>query len=205
MISSNYEKYQTGNPLMQAVIQRFLRHLCARIVELRPRTILDLGCGEGLVAREIGKRLPNVHYVGIDLSEEALCTAREINPTFEFRQGSILERSRDTELSDLAICVEVLEHLERPDLGLDRIAASTREHALISVPWEPYFRLGNFLRGKYLGSWGNHPEHVQQFSPTSLRDLVSTRFSEVRVETCFPWLIAVGQRRDATSPGAPGK
>lgn len=205
MSSSNYDKYQTGNPVMQAVIQRFLRHLCARVVELRPETILDLGCGEGLVAREIGRRLPDVHYVGIDLSEEAVRTARAMNPDFEFHQGSILEKSTDTELSDLVLCVEVLEHLDRPDLGLDRIAASTREHAIISVPWEPYFRLGNFLRGKYLGSWGNHPEHVQQFSPTRLRDLVSTRFSEVRVETCFPWLIAVGRRRDAVNPGIPGR
>jgi len=201
MTSSNYEKYQTSNPLMQAVIQRFLRHLCATIVELRPATILDLGCGEGLVAREIGRRLPNVRYVGIDLSEEVLCTAREMNPTFEFHQGSILEESKDTELFDLVLCVEVLEHLERSDLGLDRIAASTREHALISVPWEPYFRLGNFLRGKYLGSWGNHPEHLQHFSPTSLRDLVSTRFSQVRVETCFPWLMAVGRSKNAPVPG----
>ena len=68
MTSSNYKKHQTGNLLMQAVIRRFPKRLCAKIVELRPATILDLGWG-GLVAREIGRRLPDVHYVGIDLSE----------------------------------------------------------------------------------------------------------------------------------------
>jgi hypothetical protein len=33
-----------------------------------------------------------------------------------------------------------------------------------SVPFEPYFRIGNVLRGKHLGRLGNHPEHVQHWN-----------------------------------------
>jgi SAM-dependent methyltransferase len=195
MTSSNCRKYQTRNPLMQLVIRRFLERLCARIAELRPEVIIDLGCGEGVVAREIGRVLPGVRYTGIDVSGEALRTARELNPGFEFREWDILSGPPEGAVADLALCVEVLEHLERPDLALERIAAATRDHAVVSVPWEPYFRLGNLLRGNYLRTWGNHPEHLQQFTPDSLRKLVAAEFPSVRVDSCFPWLIAVARKR----------
>jgi len=202
MASSNYQKYQTQNPLMRKVIRRFLDHLCARIVEIRPRTIVDLGCGEGVVAGEIRRVLPDVRYVGIDASGEAIRMARASNPGFEFHQGDILEGQPEGAVADLALCVEVLEHLDQPDLALERIAAVTSDYVVVSVPWEPYFRLGNLLRGKYLTNWGNHPEHVQQFSPGSLRDLVDRHFASVGIDTCFPWLIAVARKRGAADGSA---
>jgi SAM-dependent methyltransferase len=202
MASSNYQKYQTRNPLMRKVIRRFLDHLCARIVEIRPKTIVDLGCGEGVVAGEISRVLPDVRYVGIDASGEAIRTARASNPSFEFHQGDILDGYPPGAVADLALCVEVVEHLDQPDLALERIAAATSDYVVVSVLWEPYFRLGNLLRGKYLATWGNHPEHVQQFSPGSLRDLVNRHFSSVDIDTRFPWLIAVARKRGAVDRSA---
>jgi hypothetical protein len=90
----------------------------------------------------------------------------------------------------VALCLEVLEHLEDPAPAVDRIAEWTRSMAIVSVPWEPFFRAGNLLRGKYVASLGNHPEHVQQFGPRSLNALLERRFRVVHVETCFPWLLA---------------
>jgi SAM-dependent methyltransferase len=197
MTSSNYQKYQTQNPVMRKVIRRFLDHLCARIVEIRPKTIIDLGCGEGVVASEIHRVLPDVRYVGIDANGEAIRMARASNPNCEFLEGDIFDGHPDGAVADLALCVEVLEHLDQPDLALGRIAAASSDYVVVSVPWEPYFRLGNLLRGKYLANWGNHPEHVQQFSPGSLRDLVTRHFSFVGIDTCFPWLIATARKRSA--------
>jgi hypothetical protein len=61
----------------------------------------------------------------------------------------------------------------------------------VSVPWEPYFRLGNLCRGKDVGRWGNNPEHVQQFRPSTLRVLLGRHFGEARISPCFPWIVAV--------------
>jgi SAM-dependent methyltransferase len=202
MTSSNYQKYQTQNPVMRKVIRRFLDHLCARIVEIRPKTIIDLGCGEGVVASEIRRVLPDVSYVGIDANGEAIRMARASNPGCEFREGDIFDGHLDGAVADLALCVEVLEHLDQPDLALERIAAASSDYVVVSVPWEPYFRLGNLLRGKYLANWGNHPEHVQQFSPGSLRDLLTRHFSSVGIDTCFPWLIAVARKRGTVDGAA---
>ena len=195
-------KYQTNNPVARWIIRRFLDQLCARIAALEPTAILDLGCGEGIVARELTRILPDTHYTGIDVSEEALRTARDLNPGITFQQQSVLEVEPAAHRADLVLCVEVLEHLERPDLAAARIAACTGDRAIVSVPWEPYFRLGNLLRGNYVSTWGNHPEHIQAFEPRSLRALLGPHFASVDVETCFPWLIAIGSRNTAADRGA---
>ena len=55
--------------------------------------------------------------------------------------------------------------------------------------------------GNYVRTWGNHPEHIQAFEPRSLKALLSPHFASVDVETCFPWLIAIGSRNTAVGRG----
>ena len=65
---------------------------------------------------------------------------------------------------------------------------------VVSVPWEPWFRLGNLGRGKNIARWGNDPEHVQAFTPARLTRALSAHFEQVRVVRAFPWLIAEASR-----------
>lgn len=188
--SSNYQKYQTPNPVMRRVIRRFLDRIVAHVREARPERVVDLGSGEGMVARELARLPFAIEYRGIELSAESVRVAREQVPGLDFRQGNILTTEPERGWADVALCLEVLEHLDDPRPAVERIAEWTRSMAIVSVPWEPFFRTGNLLRGKYLASFGNHPEHVQQFGPASFEALLATRFRVVQVETCFPWLIA---------------
>ena len=188
--SSNYQKYQTPNPVMRRVIRRFLDRIVAHVREARPERVVDLGSGEGMVARELARLPFAIEYRGIELSAESVGVAREQVPGLDFRQGNILTTEPERGWADVALCLEVLEHLDDPRPAVARIAEWTRSMAIVSVPWEPFFRTGNLLRGKYLASFGNHPEHVQQFGPASFEALLATRFRVVQVETCFPWLIA---------------
>lgn len=188
--SSNYEKYQTGNPIMRRVIRRFLDRVVSHVGDARPERVIDLGAGEGIVARELAHLPFPIQYRGIEIDPEAVRVARREVPGLDFREGDILSIDPEKGWADVALCLEVLEHLEDPQRAVDRIAEWTRSMAIVSVPWEPFFRGGNLLRGKYLATWGNHPEHVQQFGPRSLAEVLERRFRLVRVETCFPWLIA---------------
>ncbi|HJL14573.1 MAG TPA: class I SAM-dependent methyltransferase [Sandaracinaceae bacterium LLY-WYZ-13_1] len=191
-VSSNYAKYQTGNPLMQAVIRRFLRRIVAHVRDARPRRVVDLGCGEGLVARELAALPFELEYRGLEIDPAAVEIARREVPNLSFEHADLLAAPPDEPgWADLALSLEVLEHLDDPAAGVARIREWTGQMAIVSVPWEPFFRAGNFARGKYLGRLGNHPEHLQQFGPRSFRRLLEAEFRVVRVETCFPWLIGL--------------
>lgn len=192
--SSNYQKYQTGNPLMQRIIGRFLERVAIMAGEIRPNRIVDLGCGEGFVARRISHRLPEVEYRGFDINEQAVKMAAGLNPQYEFKAANILTLPPERNWADLCICLEVLEHLDEPQKAVELIRDWTCGHALISVPREPFFRMGNFLRGKYMGNLGNHPEHIQQFNKTRLRRLLGDYFQKVEIFSCFPWIIGLASK-----------
>jgi hypothetical protein len=73
---------------------------------------------------------------------------------------------------------------------LAALRAAARRAVVVSVPWEPYFRLGNLARLKYLRRLGNHPEHIQAFDPPALAAAMRRHFPSVQVVTSFPWLFA---------------
>jgi len=88
----------------------------------------------------------------------------------------------------------VLEHLIDPGRATIELARIAGGRCVVTVPWEPWFRLGTMARGKHVTTLGNHPEHVQAFRPATLRSLLETNFEEVRVRTSFPWLIGVASQ-----------
>lgn len=178
--------------MVQKLIQSFLDRVRRRVEAFSPAKVADLGCGEGIVAAELKQMAKPFAFIGVELNPEAAAAAKARHPDDEIRVGNILREDPPEEgWADVALCLEVLEHLEDPAAAVGQIARWTRHAAVISVPWEPYFRTGNLLRGKYLGQLGNHPEHIQQFTPRSLRRLLRGTFPVVEIEKQFPWLIAV--------------
>jgi len=147
-----------------------------------------------MVASALSERLPFAfEYRGVEINPSAIALARQRLPGITLELGDLLALEPEAGWADLAVCLEVLEHLAQPRAAVERIRRWTARDALVSVPWEPYFRLGSLLRGKYVGTLGNHPEHLQHFTPRSLEALLRTHFDQVRVERCFPWLIAIAQ------------
>lgn len=156
-----------------------------------------------MVASALHERLPFAfEYRGVEINPAAIELARQRLPGIDITRGDFLALQPPRGWADLAICLEVLEHLADPRAAVERLRCWTARAALVSVPWEPYFRIGNLLRGKYLRTLGNHPEHVQHFDPGSLQVLLAAQFELVRIESCFPWLIAVAGRARRENPGA---
>lgn len=185
--SSNLAKHSTGNPVVRGLLDRYFRTLRGIVEPLKPAKILDVGCGEGVTAARLGEMPFAFDYLGIDLDGNAVEHARTTVSGREFRQGSIFEIE---ERADLVVCLEVIEHLADPDAAFARLRKAAISHCVVSVPWEPWFRLGNLARGKYLGRLGNHPEHIQAFSPRSIGDAMARHFGPTTVTTSFPWVFA---------------
>lgn len=187
--TTNYEKFQTGNPVVRRLIDGFYAKVEETVAPLKPETVLDAGCGEGETLDRLASVLPS-RPVGIDLNPESVEFAGQRLPDASLSVANLLELPFADDQFDLVLCLEVLEHLPDPAAGLAELARVSGRDIVVSVPHEPWFRLGSLARGKYLKTWGNHPEHVNHWNPRSLRDFLATQVEVVEVKTSTPWLIA---------------
>jgi SAM-dependent methyltransferase len=185
----NYLKFQTRNPVARLTFGRFYRRLGRVITALAPESVLDAGCGEGETIARLGSVLPD-GLVGFDINPESVAYAQERFPTMRFTVEDIYHLPYSDQSYDLVFCLEVLEHLERPLDALRELARVSRRDIVLSVPHEPWFRLGNLCRGKYLARWGDHPEHIQHWNRRTLTVLLEQAAVVVAVHDALPWLIA---------------
>ena len=191
-------KYTTGNPVVQRLIARWAARLTTEIEALAPRgsTFADIGIGEGLALERI--RPAGTVVVGIEYRADKIRCARDLIDGLEpvVADAGMLPLRDDA--VPLSICIEVLEHLTDPEPAVEELARVASRGCIVSVPWEPWFRLGNLARGKNAKRFGNDPEHLQFFTPRRLERLLDRHFASVRVTAVFPWLVAI-----ATEPRTP--
>lgn len=191
--SSNLAKHQTGNPVVRYLIDRYFDQLRGLVEPLDPQRVLDVGCGEGNTAERLNDWLSGRDYFGVDLNPEAAAYAGRRLPHLRFAAGSVYDLQAD--MADLVVCLEVIEHLDDPQRAIAALHRATTSDVVIGVPWEPWFRLGSLARGKYLATWGNHPEHIQAFNPRTIAELASSHFEVLKVTTSFPWVFVHGRRK----------
>ena len=179
------EKYSSKNPVVSFVIGRFFVRLREVIAELEPHSVLDAGCGEGEMLRR-GVLPPHVQPVCMDLRRAALADVGAPARVC----ASVLALPFPDRSFDVVTCLEVLEHLDHPAAAVEELARTARRAFVVSVPFEPYFRIGNVLRGKHLGALGNHPEHVQHWNLRTFHAFLASSGAKVRIIEAFPWIIA---------------
>ena len=95
-------------------------------LELRPgMRVLDAGCGTGeALAWLLSEVEPNGTVVGVDLSAAHVAAARRgRSPTIRVLQADLLEMPLAAGSFDAIWCVNVINHLRDPLLGLKRLAA----------------------------------------------------------------------------------
>jgi SAM-dependent methyltransferase len=191
-------KYSSRQPLVRWLLNRWLHRL--RLTLGPTRVLIDVGAGEGIATSRI---VPTGAFVvAVDYRRDKLILARERLPGAALIQADAgLLPLRDG-AAPTVTCIEVLEHLTDPELAVAELARVAAVRCVVSVPWEPWFRLGNLLRGKNVRQVGNDPEHVQWYRPTDLAQTLTTAFDEVQVRSCFPWLVAVARPGRPRMPAA---
>jgi 2-polyprenyl-3-methyl-5-hydroxy-6-metoxy-1,4-benzoquinol methylase len=184
-------KYGSQNPVVRKLLARLMKEL--RMASgSTGGTWVDVGIGEGLALEAMEVRAGLL--LGVEFRRDKLAGAlRRLPGAVGVRADAgmlpIVSRS-----ADVVTCLEVLEHLDAPERAVAELARISRGHCVVSVPWEPFFRLGNLCRGRNVGRLGNNPEHIQQFRPSTLNLLLLDQFEEVVIRPCFPWVIGIAAK-----------
>lgn len=187
VVGNRFDKHGSGNPVVRRLMEGFDRGMFGMLAELpKPRTILEVGCGEGHVTDKLAKRFPEARVLGTDFSTAIVDIAKREHPDRTFEVCSVYDAER-LGTWDLVVACEVFEHLDEPARALEAVAKVATGHVLITVPREPLWRVLNMLRGQYWSAWGNTDGHVQHWSRTAMVRFVSTRFDVVATRTPLPW------------------
>jgi ubiquinone/menaquinone biosynthesis C-methylase UbiE len=184
------EKYRDPNPVVRFVLQRFFDHVRDAVRSAAPATLLDAGCGEGELMRRrvLGEDLP---VISLDLQMDRLTLFRQHSRHSNLVCASVKALPFADRSHDAVLCLEVLEHLEDPLPALRELGRVARQVVILSVPYEPFFRIGNVFRGKHLSRWGDHPEHVQHWNQGTFRRFLQPHFADVQLVNVAPWILAV--------------
>jgi 2-polyprenyl-3-methyl-5-hydroxy-6-metoxy-1,4-benzoquinol methylase len=194
------DKYGSGNPATRYLLSRFLREVDAAVRSIAPASILDVGCGEGIVTVRLAE-VSRAPTTGVDLGDALRAEwQRRESERVSFLACSAYDLPFADDSFDCVCALEVLEHLERPSDGLAELARVARRTLLLSVPREPLWRISHILAGRDVRRLGNTPGHVNHWSVQSFRQLVSRYGNVERVRTPFPWIVVVARPSVRSSP-----
>jgi len=149
--------------------------------------ILEIGCGQGEFTLMLAETFPQADVRGIDISaegiERAVRSAHARSLSAEFAQRDLLQKEKLDDdqrgLATLAVCSEVLEHVDQPEVLLcnaaDYLASGCR--LVVTVPGGPR------------SAFDRHIGHRRHFTASRLRRLLEeSGFEDVTVRRAgFPF------------------
>ena len=189
---NTFDKYGSANPVVRRLMSGFEGTLARLFTRAAPESVLDIGCGEGVLTYKWAQALGDRPVLGVDLADAKLeaewGTRERANLEFRAMPAEELQELPFPDSSfDLAAAIEVLEHVPDPERTLAEMARVAGRHLLVSVPREPLWRALNVARGSYVRDLGNTPGHLNHWSKESFVRMAG-RHGEV-LEACspFPW------------------
>jgi ubiquinone/menaquinone biosynthesis C-methylase UbiE len=142
--------------------------------------VLDVGCGEGMLARQLARRVP--HVVGIDQDAASIELARwqDLDGRVGFVRGDFLTRPFQPASFSMITCVAALHHMD-PAAALAEmsqllvpggilVVVGVARSRLPDLPWEAAAVLANFGYRMANGYW-EQPSPAMWPPPHSYREI----------------------------------
>ena len=163
---------------------RFERDMFELLDRAAPASILDVGCGEGVLTEQWARA--HARAASSASTSRTRSCARSGSgargPTSSSAPASATRfPTRDGEF-EAATAMEVLEHVPDPAAVLAEMARVASRWLLVSVPREPLWRALNMARGAYLRELGNTPGPPEPLVQAQLR--AAARRATARSSSC---------------------
>jgi 2-polyprenyl-3-methyl-5-hydroxy-6-metoxy-1,4-benzoquinol methylase len=143
-------------------------HLAKRFC--RGKKVIDVGCGYGYGSFILSTVSEKV--VGIDISEEAIHSAKERYPKWNIDFFVMdAERMKFSDRFDVIVSFENIEHLRNPELFLAEAASLLKSDGvlIVSSPNKKYTR-------------GDNPYHFTEYDYDGFKELLSKYFAKVKIQ-----------------------
>ncbi len=148
------DEYSRRNPGYHAEDSPFKAGQVLAMMErhhLAPASICEVGCGVGEILCQLQKRLPpETRLDGYEISPQAFEVCRgKMNSRLQFYCEDLL--ARNTELYDVLLCLDVVEHIEDCFGFLRKLKAKARWkifHIPLDLTAQSVLRLKPILRGR---------------------------------------------------------
>ena len=186
--SSNYIKHTRKDPITKWAIGKFNELLYSYVNKIKPKKILDVGCGEGFTLKYLTKK-GKFSLHGIDSSKEAIRLARKIAPKSRLRVGDVTKLPFKGNSFDIVLLLEILEHLENPKKIIKEVKRLAKKAVIISVPREPYFRIIEVIINPIIG--GLPSGHINFWNSKKFEKLISEEFKKYEIARTTIWQMAL--------------
>ena len=186
---NTYDKYGSTNPVVRRLMGAFEATLDELFDAAAPGSLLDVGCGEGVLTHKWAERIAPARVVGLDLDDPLLHAewAKRAAPNLAYMVQKAENLPFADDEFDVACAIEVLEHVPDPEHTVAEMARCAAGHLLVSVPREPLWRGLNMARGAYVREFGNTPGHLNHWSKRGFERLLARHGEVVESRSPFPW------------------
>ena len=116
------------------------------IIDLKPNSIIDVGCGSGFLISLLNNEISDCAFHGIDFNienyDETIYLAKDNSINFE---SCTIEKKLD-EIKDgnynVVVCSHVLEHIKNPEKILSELRRIASDYIIIICPMEKPYKWG---------------------------------------------------------------
>ncbi|MFL5785496.1 MAG: class I SAM-dependent methyltransferase [Bacteriovoracaceae bacterium] len=165
----DYSHRAQRNPDLASLTKKNNQRLDDLVPYLKDKMrVFEFGCAEGSLGKLIKGRF-DLTYHGLEVSLEKKHAQKYLDHVFS------LFDEVENQKYDLVLCYHVLEHIEDIQ-GLARNLASFIDNTEGKIVIEVPNRSGTFFH-----AYDSNPEHIHQFTPTSLTHLLSRTGLEIEL------------------------
>lgn len=127
---------------------------------LAPQSLVDVGTGRGAFLWPLLSEFPHLQVTCIDRLVHRIDLISKVGQASPYALSAhlmdVCQMSFADRQFDVATALEVLEHLEQPQLAVRELVRVTKKHLIISVPAKE----------------DDNPEHIQLFTKQSMTQLL---------------------------------
>lgn len=160
------------SPRVQSLYRVATRVLASQL-RLKDAVGLDLGCGEGVMLRELSRRGATV--IGLDGADSAVALAKRLNSGNGKVRGVLRGDAQAIPIQsgclDFVTCLEVIEHVEKPEALVGEVRRVLKDGGVF-VASTPHGGARLPLHDPY---------HVREYSRNELSALLGECFHDVKV------------------------